>query len=110
MVLNQLIGEPSISYRVFALHPFNQKKQYKAAKFNRRNGIGQLLMQKAEEKAKQKDRSLLVLDTREGDPSNNLYTSLGYIQAGRIPNYARSALPSTTIKMLIRTSLVENKF
>lgn len=57
----------------------------------RRNGIGRLLMQKAEEKAKQEGKSLLVLDTREGDPSNHLYTSLGYIQAGWIPNYAKSA-------------------
>lgn len=56
----------------------------------RRNGIGRSLMKRAEEIAKQKDRSLLVLDTREGDPSNKLYTSLGYIQAGRIPNYAKS--------------------
>lgn len=57
----------------------------------RRKGIGRLLMQKAEERAKQESRSLLVLDTREGDPSNHLYTSIGFIQAGRIPNYAKSA-------------------
>jgi len=57
----------------------------------RRNGIGKLLMQKAEERAGQEDRSLLVLDTREGDPSNHLYTSIGYIHAGRIPNYVKSA-------------------
>ncbi|MDB5054659.1 MAG: GCN5-related N-acetyltransferase [Bacilli bacterium] len=57
----------------------------------RRNGIGRSLMQKAEERAKQEDRSLLVLDTREGDPSNYLYSSIGYIQAGLIPNYAKSA-------------------
>jgi ribosomal protein S18 acetylase RimI-like enzyme len=57
----------------------------------RRNGIGRLLMQQAEERAKQEDRSLLVLDTREGDPSNQLYTSIGFIEAGRIPNYAESA-------------------
>lgn len=57
----------------------------------RRNGIARMLMQTAEEKALQEDRSLLVLDTREGDASNLLYTSLGYIQAGRIPDYARSA-------------------
>jgi ribosomal protein S18 acetylase RimI-like enzyme len=57
----------------------------------RRNGIGRSLMLKAEERAKQEGRSLLVLDTREGDPSNRLYTSIGYIQAGRIPNYAKSA-------------------
>jgi ribosomal protein S18 acetylase RimI-like enzyme len=56
----------------------------------RRNGIARSLMHKAEERAMQEDRSLIVLDTREGDPSNLLYTSLGYIQAGRIPSYARS--------------------
>jgi ribosomal protein S18 acetylase RimI-like enzyme len=57
----------------------------------RRNGIGRALMQKAEERAKQEGLSLLVLDTREGDPSNHLYTSIGFVEAGRIPNYAKSA-------------------
>lgn len=57
----------------------------------RRHGIGRLLMRKAEEKAAELGRSLLVLDTREGDPSNRLYSSIGYIEAGRIPGYARSA-------------------
>ncbi len=57
----------------------------------RRNGIARSLMVKAEERAKQEGRSLLVLDTREGDPSNPLYTSLGFVQAGRIPDYAMSA-------------------
>jgi ribosomal protein S18 acetylase RimI-like enzyme len=57
----------------------------------RRSGIGRSLMQKVEERAKQKGRSLLVLDTREGDPSNHLYISIGYVEAGRIPNYAKSA-------------------
>jgi ribosomal protein S18 acetylase RimI-like enzyme len=57
----------------------------------RRKGIGRSLMEKAEERANQEERTLLVLDTREGDPSNHLYTSIGYVQAGRIPNYAKSA-------------------
>ncbi len=57
----------------------------------RRNGIGRLLMEEAEEIAIVEGRSLLVLDTREGDPSNFLYTSLGYNEAGRIPYYAKSA-------------------
>ncbi len=56
----------------------------------RRNGIGRLLMQKAEERAKQENRSLLVLDTREGDPSNRLYKSLEYQKSGKIPKYAIS--------------------
>jgi ribosomal protein S18 acetylase RimI-like enzyme len=49
------------------------------------------LMQKAENRAKQEGRSLLVLDTREGDPSNHLYTSMGFVESGQIPNYAQSA-------------------
>ncbi|PGK42336.1 GNAT family N-acetyltransferase [Bacillus anthracis] len=56
----------------------------------RRNGIGHLLMQKAEERAKQENRSLIVLDTRKGDPSNRLYKSLDYQEVGKIPEYAIS--------------------
>lgn len=57
----------------------------------RRRGIGRRLMQQAEAHAASWGRSLLVLDTREGDPSNALYLSLGYVRAGSIPDYARSA-------------------
>lgn len=57
----------------------------------RRKGIGQQLMQLAETRAVAEGRSLLVLDTRAGDPSNVLYRGLGYIEAGRIPQFARSA-------------------
>ncbi|MGC4376584.1 GNAT family N-acetyltransferase [Fictibacillus sp. Mic-4] len=57
----------------------------------RQRGIGRSLIQKAEERAKQEGKSLLVLDTREGDPSNRLYKALGFIRAGRIPGYAMSA-------------------
>lgn len=56
----------------------------------RRNGIARLLMKSAEERAMREERSLLILDTREGDPSNNLYASLGYIEVGKIPNYVKS--------------------
>jgi ribosomal protein S18 acetylase RimI-like enzyme len=66
----------------------------------RRNGIGRFLMIEAEERAKREGKSLIVLDTREGDPSNLLYSSIGYIQAGKIPYYAKSAngeLHSTVI-------------
>ncbi|WP_046720890.1 GNAT family N-acetyltransferase [Heyndrickxia coagulans] len=55
-----------------------------------RRGIGRLLMKEAEQWAKMHQRTLLVLDTREGDVSNRLYQSLGYTEAGKIPNYARS--------------------
>ncbi len=56
-----------------------------------RQGIGRKLMDTIEAVARREGRTLLHLDTREGDPSNRLYQSLGYIEAGRIPCWARSA-------------------
>lgn len=58
---------------------------------HQRKGIGRLLMHEAEVRAVQEGRTLLVLDTREGDVSNRLYGSMGYIEGGRIPGYAISA-------------------
>ncbi|MBU8714245.1 MULTISPECIES: GNAT family N-acetyltransferase [Brevibacillus] len=56
-----------------------------------RQGIGRTLMLLAEARAMAENRSLLVLDTRAGDPSNQLYQAMGYKEAGRIPQYAKSA-------------------
>lgn len=56
----------------------------------RKKGIARQLMKEIEKLAKQEERTLLVLDTREGDPSNILYQSIGFIEAGRIPNFAQS--------------------
>ncbi len=44
--------------------------------------------------------SLLVLDTRLGDPSNDLYVSLGYQWVGQIPHYARSGSGSLDTTVL----------
>lgn len=57
----------------------------------RRRGLGRRLIERLEAIAREERRTLLVLDTREGDPSNRLYRSLGWVEAGRIPRYARSA-------------------
>ncbi|MDM5317324.1 GNAT family N-acetyltransferase [Fictibacillus sp. b24] len=57
----------------------------------RQKGMAKQLMLHAEKRAKQEGRSLLILDTREGDPSNFLYQSLGYKEAGRIPSFAQNA-------------------
>jgi acetyltransferase len=57
----------------------------------RRRGLGAALMQAAESAARQLGRTLLVLDTRKGDASWQLYQKLGYAIAGEIPGYARSA-------------------
>jgi len=57
----------------------------------RRQGIGRVLMLAAEDHARRLGRTTLVLDTRAGDPSERLYTSVGWQRAGEIPRYARSA-------------------
>jgi acetyltransferase len=57
----------------------------------RRRGIGRLLMEAAEAEARRLGRTTLVLDTRQGDPSEALYRGMGWQPAGTIPRYARSA-------------------
>ena len=56
----------------------------------RRRGIGRALMLAAEQEARRRGRSTLVLDTRRGDPSERLYAGVGYTLGGVIPQYARS--------------------
>ncbi len=56
----------------------------------RRQGIARALMLRAEAEARQAGRSLLVLDTREGDSSEALYRSLGFELTGVVPGYAQS--------------------
>jgi ribosomal protein S18 acetylase RimI-like enzyme len=58
----------------------------------RRAGLGRALMDALEAEAQARDKVLLVLDTRSGDPSQNLYQSLGFQVAGEIPNFCRNPL------------------
>ena len=58
---------------------------------HRKKGIGAQLMRAIETQASLEGRSTLVLDTREGDDGVRLYEREGYVAAGVIPEYARSA-------------------
>jgi ribosomal protein S18 acetylase RimI-like enzyme len=58
----------------------------------RRGGIARALMLALEEAARSEGRSLLTLDTVTGSPAATLYRSLGYVEVGTIPGYARGAL------------------
>jgi GNAT superfamily N-acetyltransferase len=55
-----------------------------------RRGIASALLRVIEARASDLGRTTLLLDTREGDPSNQLYTSAGWTQVGRIAEYCRS--------------------
>ena len=54
----------------------------------RRSGLGERLMSSIEEAARQAGFTLLTLDTRVGDPSDNLYRKIGWTVAGTIPGFA----------------------
>lgn len=62
----------------------------------RRRGVASALMTAAEEIARRQGKLLIILDTREGDPSNLLYASAGYTEGGRIPDWARDAAGDLT--------------
>jgi len=53
----------------------------------RRRGIGAALMRAAEDEARQRDRTLLVLDTASAD-AERLYARLGWQRCGTIPGFA----------------------
>ena len=57
----------------------------------RGQGIGRRMLEALEDAARAAERTLLVLDTRQGDVAEGLYARHGYIRAGAIPQYARSA-------------------
>jgi hypothetical protein len=48
-------------------------------------------MLRTEELAKSCNRTLLVLDTKQGDNAEFLYPKLGYQRAGSIPNFAMNS-------------------
>ncbi len=54
----------------------------------RRRGIAERLMELAEAQAREKGKSLLVLDTVTGDAAERLYVRLGWTRVGIIPGYA----------------------
>lgn len=53
----------------------------------RRQGIAVMLLNAIDMEAKKIGLSTLVLDTRQGDPSEQLYLKYGYHHAGVIPEY-----------------------
>jgi len=54
----------------------------------RRLGLARALMLAAEAEARRLGRSLLILDTRDGDNGQKLYEAIGYVLFGRVPGYS----------------------
>jgi GNAT superfamily N-acetyltransferase len=58
---------------------------------SQRRGIARALMIRLEEAARARGRALLTLDTWTGSHAETLYRSLGYVEVGVIPRYARGS-------------------
>lgn len=56
----------------------------------RRRGLARALMMQVEWTARALERTLLVMDTRQGGEAEKLCESLGYVRYGQVPGYARS--------------------
>jgi len=54
----------------------------------RRQGLGVLLMEEIERRARSAGFTLLVLDTKRGDAAETLYRRAGWTEVGVIPGYA----------------------
>ncbi|PWN21482.1 acetyltransferase [Microstroma glucosiphilum] len=77
---------------IIALTP-NQPHRCELAKLMvhpraRRLGIGRALVGQAIQRAQELGKMLLTLDTNTGDAGQALYASLGFKEAGVIPDYA----------------------
>ncbi|MDP9602798.1 UNVERIFIED_ORG: GNAT superfamily N-acetyltransferase [Variovorax paradoxus] len=78
--------------QVVLAQPDNQPHRGEVAKMlvhrrARRRGIGALLMKAAEELARERGKTLLVLDTSSAD-AERLYERSGWVRVGSIPGYA----------------------
>jgi GNAT superfamily N-acetyltransferase len=66
----------------------------------RRRGLGAALLEAAEQTARDCGKTLLVLDTNTGSEAERLYTRMGWVRVGTIPDYSvqpRGGLRPTTV-------------
>lgn len=77
----QLVGKPNQPHRAEIAKVLVHSRA-------RRQGLGEALMQAAEETARLAKRNLLVLDTDENGAARRLYARLGWTEVGTIPRYA----------------------
>jgi ribosomal protein S18 acetylase RimI-like enzyme len=65
----------------------------------RRQGIAKALMERAERAARERGRTLLMLDTFEGSVADGMYRRWGWTVVGTIPSYAIS--PQGDLRRLV---------
>lgn len=97
-------GQLSLEPRPNGRHRAEVEKLMVAAECQRQ-GVARALMRELEHAARLAGRTLLVLDTREGDAAAQLYRSLGWELAGRVPGYVREHDGTTNATLIFYRSL-----
>ena len=92
LLVAELGGEVAGTVQLVMGLPENQPHRADIAKLlvhpdARRQGVGQALMTAIEDLAREKGKTLLVLDTASDD-ADRLYRTLNWIEVGRIPGFA----------------------
>ena len=94
IVLGAFDGEALVGTVTLHLDcPPNQPHRGEIAKMMTRKdcrgrGVGSALLKEAEKRARENDRTLLVLDTAVDEGATEFYQKLGYQLAGTIPDFA----------------------
>lgn len=89
MTTNRIVG----TVQVILTMPDNQPHRGEIAKMQvhnraQRRGLGAALMRAAEAAAREAGKTLLILDTVTNSDAHRLYSRLGWIPVGEIPDYA----------------------
>jgi GNAT superfamily N-acetyltransferase len=80
-------GQLSLSPSPNARHRAEMQKLFVATAL-RGQGVGRLLLSALHEAARRHGRSLLLLNTRRGEPAETFYKGLGYREAGVVPGWS----------------------
>ena len=80
-------GQLALSSSPAARHRAELQKLFVASTL-RGQGVGRLLLAALHDAARQRGRSLLLLNTRRGQPAENFYKGLGYREAGVLPGWS----------------------
>jgi len=79
-------GQLALSQRTNSPHRAEVQRLFVARGF-RGQGVGKLLMYALHDTAREHGRSLISLSTRRGEPAEEFYKRLGYVEAGVIPGW-----------------------
>lgn len=80
-------GQLSLSSSPNARHRAELQKLFVATEL-RGQRVGRLLLAALHDMARQHGRSLLLLNTRRGEPAETFYKRLGYREAGAVPGWS----------------------